>query len=229
MTFVASESMYSRLRRAGVENLTKVSFGVEPALLAMRRSKAGTAGRRRLLYIGRLDDDKEFELILSVLPHLLRRPDVFITVAGAGKHQKRVATLSHPRFRYLGFVTERPTIRAIYAANDILLAPGRFETFGLAALEAAAAGLVVVGPDEGGTGELLHQMQSPLVFEAGDRQGLLERIVASIEGDIGPLAERSRAVAAGYGTWSDSVARHVAVYESMLRRDVPTHALGRPA
>jgi len=229
MTFVASELMYSRLQHAGVDHVTKVSFGVEPALLAVRRPKAGTARRRRLLYIGRLDDDKEFELILSALPTLLRRPDVFITIAGAGKHQKRVAALSHPRFRYLGFVSERSAIRAIYAANDILLAPGRFETFGLAALEAAAAGLVVVGPDEGGTGELLRQMQSPLVFEASDRQAFLERIVASIESDISPLAERSRAVAAGYGTWSDSVTRHMAVYESMLRRDVPTHALGRPA
>jgi alpha-1,6-mannosyltransferase len=228
MTFVASESMRSRLRCAGVENVVKVGFGVEPELLAMRRSRPGTVRRRRLLYIGRLDDDKEFGLLLDVLPEVLRRPDVLVTVVGAGRHQRRVAAMSHPRFRYLGFVSDRLAIRTIYAANDVLLAPGRFETFGLAVLEAAAAGLVVVGPDQGGTGELLGQMQSPLAFDAGDRRAFLDRIVASIEGEIAPLAERSRAVAARYGTWHDSVARHVAVYETMLR-DGATEALGRPA
>ena len=57
-------------------------------------------------------------------------------------------------------------MRAAYASHDVLLAPGRFETFGMAALEAAAAGLVVVGPDQGGTGELLRQIASPLMFPA---------------------------------------------------------------
>jgi alpha-1,6-mannosyltransferase len=167
MTFVASESMRTRLTRAGVDNVVKMGFGLDPELLTMRRRRM--SGRRtRLLYAGRLDADKEFGLVLDAIPHILRHTGVRLTIAGTGRYHARAKALRHPRFRYLGFLGDRPTMRAVYAAHDVLLAPGRFETFGLAALEAAAAGLI-------------------------------------------------------------AVARHVAVYESMMGERVAAEALDRPA
>ena len=226
-TFVASESMRTRLVQRGVGNVVKVGFGLDPACLETRQRRAGS--RTRLLYVGRLDRDKECGLLLDVMPRILRHAGVRLTVVGTGRYQERMKAVRHPRFRYLGFLTDRRTLGAVYAAHDVLLAPGRFETFGLAALEAAAAGLVVVGPDEGGTGELLRQMGSHLTFRAGDRERFLDRIDAAIGSDTTGLVERGRAVAAAHGTWSDAVARHVAIFESMLGDDVNAHALGRPA
>jgi glycosyltransferase involved in cell wall biosynthesis len=214
VTFVASDIMRDRMRRNGVRRVVKVGFGVDRALLNIRRSPE--RGVTRLLYAGRLDDDKEFGLVLGVLPDLLHRTDVVVTIIGAGAHEKRVAMLSHPRLRYLGFLRDPAAVRAAYAGSDVLLAPGRYETFGLVALEAAAAGLMVVGPDQGGTGEILRQLQSPLLFPAGDRQTFLDRIVMILEGSVGNLVERSRDLAARYGTWNESVGRHVATCESML-------------
>jgi glycosyltransferase involved in cell wall biosynthesis len=194
----------------------------------MHRSRQ--SGRRtRVLYCGRLDRDKDFDLVLHAIPQILRNAGVHVTVVGAGGYEADVKAIRHPRFRYLGFLSDRPTLRAVYAAHDVFLAPGRFETFGLTALEAAAAGLIVVGPDQGGTAELLRQMQSPLMFRSGDRAEFLNRIEAAIEGDWTTLVGRQRAVASGYGSWSDAVARQMAVYESMTRERTIAETLDRTA
>ena len=103
------------------------------------------------MYAGRLDRDKQVDLLIAVLPRLLDDPDVSVTVAGAGALRSVFEHWTHPRFRYVGYVGTASTLAALYGEHDIFLAPGAHETFGLAALEAAAAGLVIVGPDRGGT------------------------------------------------------------------------------
>jgi alpha-1,6-mannosyltransferase len=218
-TFVASEWMRRRLIDSGVPRVVNVGFGVDPELLAMRRSRA-TRRIIRLLYVGRLDDDKEFGMILAVLPGLLCRPNVRVTVIGTGKYRRRLAALAHPRLRTPGFLSDRAALHAAYATHDVLLAPGRFESFGLSTLEAAACGLIIVGPNVGGTAELLRQMASPLMFPAGDTAGFASAIDVALNGEWRHLAERARTVARYYGSWDDAVARHVAVYEAMAGGDV---------
>jgi len=212
--FVSSDRMRERLTSAGVDPVVKVPFGVHPDLL--RVARRARSGRCRILYAGRLDADKEFSLVVDVLPRLLGRTDVQVTVAGAGTLARRLASIDHPRFRYLGHVADRRVLTAVYAAHDVLLAPGRFETFGMSALEGAAAGLLVVGPSDGGTGELLAQCGSPLTFTPGSSEGLLRAIIEAIESDHRALVQRGRALARQYGSWDDAVARHVGIYTSML-------------
>jgi glycosyltransferase involved in cell wall biosynthesis len=214
--FAASDVMCERLKTLGVDRPVKAGFGFHPDLLRIvRRPRLGPA---RLLYAGRLDADKEFGLVLDVLPELLKR-GVHVTIAGVGKYQRRVASIAHPRVRYLGHVVDRRALCAVYASSDVLLAPGRFETFGISALEGAAAGLLVVGPSEGGTGELLEQWRSPLTFTAGSRASFLASIDTALGIDAAPLVERGRALARQYGSWDEAVARHVGLYVSMLGRD----------
>ena len=213
---VASEAMRKRLEMLGVRRVVTAGFGVDPALLVIARRRSPN-GPKRLLYAGRLDDDKEFGLVLDILPDLLRRTHVQVTVAGLGKHERRLRASAHPRLRYVGHLADRAAMRMLYANNDILLAPGRFETFGLSALEGAAAGLLVVGPDEGGTGELLREWQSPFTFPAGHADAFADRVRVAIDADPRALIERGRALATQHGTWPDAVARQLAAYERLLQ------------
>jgi alpha-1,6-mannosyltransferase len=225
--FVASDAMRQRLHDVGVTRLVRASFGVDPALLATTRSRA-PVHTRRLLYAGRLDEDKEFGLVLDVLPALLWRGDVTVTIAGAGKYAPRLRMMAHPRLHYVGHLADRDAMRAAYASHDILLAPGRYETFGLSTLEGAAAGLVVVGPDEGGTGELLSEWRSPFAFPAGSAPAFLERIHAAIDSDTHSVVDRGRALAARYGTWPEAVARQIAIYEALLDEVAVRRRSGSP-
>ncbi len=214
VTLVASSAMEASLRKRGVIRVVKVPFGVDAPLFDIPRPRP--SGRPlRLLYAGRLHDDKDIGLLIDVLPELLAWPDVEVTVAGTGPRREHFAKLDAPRFRYAGFVRDPAAMHALYAENDIFLAPGRYETFGLAALEASAAGLVVVGPAAGGTGELLAQMQSPFVFAAGDRASFIETIRAARGSDLAAWSQRSRHCARTYGTWADAIGRQVQAYEEL--------------
>jgi glycosyltransferase involved in cell wall biosynthesis len=113
-------------------------------------------------------------------------------------------------------VQDRAALAALYSEHDIFVAPGAYETFGLAALEAAAAGLVVVGPNRGGTGALLREMQSPFAFEAGDADDLLATVRAALRADWRHGSDASRVLAARYGTWPDAIARLVNRYERVI-------------
>lgn len=217
VTLVASREMSVRLSGGGVSNVVPAAMGADPIFFDVRRP-AGPRQPVALLYAGRLDSDKEVGLLIEVADRLLCRPDITLTVAGRGRHQDVFANLRHPRFTYRGYVADRAALAAIYGRCDILLAPGRYETFGLAALEAAAAGLIVVGPDRGGTAELLTDMGSPFKFRAGDAEDFLRRIVDAIESDRPQWSARSRALAWSYGSWPQAVAKQVGLYENLLER-----------
>jgi glycosyltransferase involved in cell wall biosynthesis len=65
-------------------------------------------------------------------------------------------------------------LRAAYAAGDVYVAPARLESFGIAALEARAAGLPVVARSDGGVREFVADGVEGLL--GGDDAGLVDAI-----------------------------------------------------
>jgi len=184
LTMVSSACSADQLASAGVKNMYRVPFGVDAIFFQTGEChRSSERPPRRLLYAGRLDRDKQIDLLITILPRLLEDPDVFVTVAGTGALRSTFDHWTHPRFRYVGYVRDRETLARLYGRHDIFLAPGAYETFGLAALEAAAAGLVIVGPDQGGTGALLREMHSPFAFQAGDAGGFLAATRLALDTD----------------------------------------------
>jgi alpha-1,6-mannosyltransferase len=218
MTMVSSEGSVARLTREGVARVLWTPFGVDSMLFETARRRRTADRPRRLLYAGRLDRDKQVDLLAAILPRLLE-DGVFVTVAGTGAFKSTFEQWAHPRFRYVGYVPDREALAALYGDHDVFLAPGAYETFGLAALEAAAAGLVIVGPDRGGTGALLREMQSPFAFKAGDTVGFLAAVRAALDADWVLASRASRTLAARYGTWPEAIGRLAGTYERVLETD----------
>lgn len=216
VTIVTSRCLEARLRQEGVTDVRRAPFGVDVSLFGDDNPRPRIDRPRRLLYVGRLDRDKQVDLLLAVLTRVLENPQVSVTVVGTGALRPAFEAWTHPRYRYAGYVRTREALRAIYSEHDVLLAPGAYETFGLAALEAAAAGLIVVGPDAGGTGDLLNEMSSPFMFSAGDAESFLSAVRAALEADWAQASQESRALAARYGTWPDAIARLVGTYERIV-------------
>ncbi|MEO6094983.1 MAG: glycosyltransferase [Fibrobacteria bacterium] len=170
----------------------------------------------RLLYAGRLDPEKGIDLILEVLPGLLKRANVSVTVIGRGKRAQSFVAYKHDRYRYLGFIEDPMRMRENYDSHHILMAPGPFETFGLGVLEAMARGMIVVGPDQGGTAELLRQAKSPFIFETGNPAEFHRTVARAMRSDWSVEMPRSLFLAREYGTWDDSIGRMITRYTARL-------------
>jgi glycosyltransferase involved in cell wall biosynthesis len=168
-----------------------------------------------LLYAGRLNQEKDAKLVLDSLPRLLSDPRVHVTVIGRGPLAPYFAMFQHPRYRFPGFVEDRDEVRRIFDAHDILLAPTH-ETFGLAAIEGMARGLVLIAPDHGNTAYLLRQAGSPFLFAAGDIDDFQDKVRDAVDSDRRLHSLRAREIAERYGSFRAAIERLTAFYIAML-------------
>ncbi|WP_188546168.1 glycosyltransferase [Rhodococcoides trifolii] len=131
--------------RVGAANVRRVPLGVD---LDLFRPVPVAAGRttRLLVHCGRLSVEKHVERSIDSLAHLRSTGhDVRLVIAGDGPRravlERRAGGLP---VDFAGFISDREEVAALLADADVALAPGPHETFGLAALEALAAGTPVV-------------------------------------------------------------------------------------
>jgi glycosyltransferase involved in cell wall biosynthesis len=159
-----------------------LGFGVNSKRLHIIHNGIETRGRERpahqmrtgparLLYLGRLSEEKDpVNLLMAV--SLLRRDgiDVVATLAGDGPERQRVeAKIRELKLgqyvRLLGFVND---VMPLLAEADVLVNPSRTECMPNAILEAMWAGVPVVATDVGGVGEMLRDEVDGLLCPAED-------------------------------------------------------------
>jgi glycosyltransferase involved in cell wall biosynthesis len=106
----------------------------------------------------------------------------------------------------------------VYAASDVFLLPSEQESFGLAALEALACGVPVVGCRSGGLPEVVRDGETGYLVEVGEVDAAAARCL-SLLGDAGlrrRFAAAARDDAVRRFAEPDVVARYVAIYERAL-------------
>lgn len=143
---------------------------------APRRPPFESAGVRKVVIVSRIDPIKRVDLLLDALD---RHPDLgalSFRILGSGwdleKLRQRAAE-RHPNVNFLGF-TE--AVAEELAAADLLLHLCPSEPFGLALLEAMAAGVPVLAPDSGGAALLVEEGVSGGRFHADDPEALAARL-----------------------------------------------------
>src|SRR5262245_11075853 len=109
-----------------------------------------------LLYVGRLSPEKNIELLIETLIRLssVEGEDFRLLIAGSGPMAEefdRIAQVRVPgRINVLGHLINRNELADVYANCDAFLHPNPREPFGIAPLEALAAGLPLIAPKSGG-------------------------------------------------------------------------------
>jgi glycosyltransferase involved in cell wall biosynthesis len=130
---------------------------IEHGLDAPAPTRSRVEARRRfqlplsqpiLLNVGRLTGQKNQDVLIRALACL---PQAHLVLAGAGAKDDSFHTLAvtlgvDDRLHMLG-VLPADDIADLYAAADLFVFPSRWETFGLAAVEAAMVGLPMVVAD----------------------------------------------------------------------------------
>lgn len=141
----------------------------------------------RLLCIGRLVEDKGFDLALSAVALLVNRfPQLRLTIAGDGPAradlEKQAATLGiQDAVQFSGWVDPQNTPELVNAASAVVI-PSRWqEPFCLVALEAALLERPVVATRVGGLPEVVVHEKTGLLVESENVGALAEAIAFLLE------------------------------------------------
>lgn len=152
--------------------MTVIANPISPPPCRRRRH-----GRRRLLFVGNFRAQKDHRTLIAAFARLAPTHSGWdLRLVGGGDLQAEV----EKQVRSLGlesrvnFISPATDISDEYAAADLFVVPSVWESFGLAAAEALAMGIPVVGfADCPGINELIVDGRNGLLVEGSDRTGAL--------------------------------------------------------
>lgn len=137
----------SRRRVVVVDNgIDFAAMAFDPASRDRARAEFAIPDDARLVgAVGRLHVSKRFDVLLRALRPLLG-PSLRLMIVGDGPERDALHRLAAELgiTEYVVFPGARSDIRELYCAMDVFVSPGLAETFGLAIIEALAAGLPTV-------------------------------------------------------------------------------------
>lgn len=197
-----------------------VLFSPERRTAAMRvRLTGGQPAETLLLYVGRLATEKSLEWLAPALAEL---PGCHLALVGKGPARQQLeAAFTGLPVTFVGPLHGEELATA-YASADIFAFPSCTETLGLAAIEAMAAGLPVVGAGRGGVPYVVRDGETGLLFDP-DAPGDLVRALRALVADAALREQMGRAGrrrAEGW-SWAASTAGLRDYYRSIILASVP--------
>ena len=128
-----------------------------PTCQADARAELGLNGEKVLLYVGRLERLKGIDTLFEAVAQLEHADGLRLYVAGGSRGtpaMRRLLCLARDlgirhKVKFLGSIPQ-DRLKVYYNAADVCVLPSYYESFGFAALEAAACGKPVVASRVGG-------------------------------------------------------------------------------
>lgn len=154
---------------------------------------------RRLLHISNFRPVKRIADCIRILAQVRREVEAELWMAGDGPDRGPAESLA----RELGigdhviFLGKQNHIERLIPQADVLLLPSQSESFGLAALEAMACGVVPVATRTGGLPEVVSHGVDGFLEEVGDVDSQARRVIELLSSTalLGRMAARARRTA----------------------------------
>jgi phosphatidylinositol alpha-mannosyltransferase len=199
-----------------------VPNGCDVELFSTAQPAEGLPPGRRLLWVGRLDPQKGFPVALRAFASLMGGlHDLSLVVAGDGPDRSALGGLPPEVRRRIIMLGNVPHHRlpAYHAACHVFVAPAiGQESFGIALVEAMAAGLPVVASDIAGYREVVRADVEGLLVPPGDASALAGEVSRVLSDDAlaGRLRHAGRERAEGF-RWDAIAERIETAYRDALR------------
>jgi len=213
----------------GVPRTAVVPLGVDTELFhparrdpAWKQEIGAAASQPVALYVGRLSAEKGLDVVLEALPDIHAATRVQLVLIGEGHLRNRLERTACTRpemLTVLPFEPDRARLARVYASADLFVAPCPYETFGLAALEAMASGLPVVGVGAAGIGRLLEHADWGRTYRVGGADDCARAMRELLALDLRAAGRLARAVAVERYGWDGTFSGLLGVYEALVSGD----------
>jgi len=220
-TLVASRELAGALASFGIPRVQWVGLGVDVETFRPAATPRPEGAPPKVAYAGRLSGDKGFPTLLDAWDRIHQASGATLTVAGDGPHAKalRAFAETRPSVQYVGCLQRRGDVAKLLREADLVVTPGRHETFSLSTAEAMACGTPVLAPAQGGAGELVGRSGAGALFRPDDAADLAHHGIAllGLEGsERRALGARGRDHVATSFSWPVVAGRLNAAYQAAL-------------
>jgi glycosyltransferase involved in cell wall biosynthesis len=180
LDFYSLDSDKTTLLPNGVD-LTMFSVSTERRGGNCLRQELGLGAESTLvIMVGRLDPVKDWMTFLRVSRQVQQQSDQscgFLIVGSGPEEQRLREYVSVHKLKRVFFLGNRDDIPSLLQQADVFLLTSQRESFGIALLEAMAAGCPVVATRSGGPESILTDGINGLLTEVGDVQGLTNQVL----------------------------------------------------
>ena len=209
-----------------IEHAKKI-WGLDPARVhrvpnAVDTSEfdgAGTNSRQNVTFIGRLEPWKGIRTFLQVAKLIgSEMPDTKFLIAGDGSLRRDLEkTFSNGNVRFLGQV-RHSDIPSVLDETAVLVLPSYMEGLPTVCLEAFASGVPVVASNVGGTPEIVRNLETGFLFEAGDAPSCAKETLRILSDRTlrATMGQNGRKLVETSYSWESVVPRIENIYESLV-------------
>jgi glycosyltransferase involved in cell wall biosynthesis len=133
--------------------------------------------QKEILCVARLEKEKGVDVLIEAFREIGKNyPDFTLVLIGDGSQRKALENLANGlRVRFEGSGSEE-SVRNALARASVYVQPSHFEGWGMAVVEAAAAGLPIIMSDVGLAGEVIKDGESGLIVPPGDSSALVHAL-----------------------------------------------------
>lgn len=223
----ANGSLSRRLRAGAIPGVTTIPLGIDHGIFSpalrdddLRRDLLARCGlgpdATLLLGIGRHAPEKRWPMIIDACQRAGMRDAIGLVLIGEGRDRARLVRRmgASPHVHLIEPIRDRALLARVMASGDALIHGCEAETYGLVAAEAAASGLPLIVPSEGGPADLATPGTSEL-YRPGDVADAAAAIARMASRDSARLRRAAIAEAGRIGTMDDHFRTLFAAYAGL--------------
>ena len=225
------------VRRGMAENNVEVVYnGISGSFAELQRVKRGEPDEKKILYLSRLTNSKNPELLVKAMPYVVekvRGAKLIMAGAdwGARKSLENLVTKlgMETAVQFAGEVTEEQKMDLL-ASCDIYVHPSLQDIFSLSILEAGAAGLPVIAFNVGGNSEMILDGQTGKLVNRLSAEALATAITEILGNEDlrAKMGKEAREYIPSEFSWDEAASRLEKIYyDVILTKDKDTAAFSK--
>jgi len=204
---------------AGMNSVLAISCGIDATNFT--NPTPTTNKPFRILFLGRLDWEKQIHNLLKAVAQLPKEIDCYVEIAGEGNQKKHLGELAvdlgiSQRVKFLGHISEQELPLA-YERATVFAMPSIAELQSIATMEAMASGRPIIAANAMALPHLVHHGDNGYLFEPDDVDDFsqcLLKVATADQQELNRLSENSIHL-----IQSHDIKKTLSIFEGLYRGD----------